>query len=111
MPADDTGNEGERNMRTIRTQPERRQQMVDWMIGCTAHRYICLYRNKEIVMGYSNLMHSMEEIMGYVEHKTGCRFTDIPIRGRREDFTDLMFAHVSAKDEFERQMGLQEVRR
>lgn len=109
MSADDTDDEGERNMRTVRTQPERRQH-EKWMIECTAHRYICLYRNNEVVMGYSNLMHSMESIMGYVEHKTGCRFTDIPIRGKREDFTDLMFDKISAKEDFERQMRLQEVR-
>ena len=95
-------------MRMVRTQPECRQK-EKWMIECTAHRYVTLYRNGSIVIGYSNLFHSMESIINWIEHRTGCRFTDIPIRGKREDFTDLMFDKISAKEDFERQMRLQEV--
>lgn len=108
MPADDPDDAGERNMRMVRTQPECRKN-EKWMIGCTAHRYVTLYRDGSIVIGYSNLFHSMESIINWIEHRTGSRFKDIPVRGRREDFTDLMFDNVSAKDEFERQMRLKEV--
>lgn len=96
-------------MRMVRTQPECRQN-EKWMIECTAHRYVTLYRNGSIVIGYSNLFHSMESIINWIEHRTGSRFTDIPIHGKREDFTDLMFDKISAKEDFERQMRLQEVR-
>ena len=62
-----------------------------YTIRCSSHTYITLEWNDRFLFCLDNDLHYMEEIIERIEKRTGKKFSDIPVKGKDQDFDGLRF--------------------
>lgn len=63
----------------------------EYTISCGSHTYVTLEWNNKFVMCLDNDCMKAEEIIYTIEKRTGMKFSDIQIKGNKEDFSGLLF--------------------
>ena len=71
-----------------------------YTIRCGGHNYITLERNGKFIFCLDNDMQYAEEMIYKIEKRTGMSFKDIPIKGRKDDFSGLRFFNGGWKRDF-----------
>jgi len=74
--------------------------MEGYSIRCGGHTYITLEYNDKFLICLDNDIMKAEEIIHYIQKRTGMKFQDIPIKGSKEDFTGLVFFNGGWKRDF-----------
>lgn len=69
-------------------------------IKCTGHTYITLEWNDKFIFCLDNDMTYAEEMIFEIEKRTRMDFKDIPIKGRKDDFSGLRFFTGGWKRDF-----------
>lgn len=69
-------------------------------IKCTGHIYITLEYDEKFVFCLDNDFMYAEGMIHKIETRTGMKFQDIPIVGRKEDFRGLRFFNGGWKRDF-----------
>lgn len=65
--------------------------MSDYTIRCGSHKYITLEHEGRFIFCLDNDCMKAEEMIYKVERRTGKKFSDIRIKGQKEDFNGLSF--------------------
>ncbi len=74
--------------------------MQGYSIRCGGHNYITLEHDDKFLICLDNDMMKAEEMIFYIQKRTGMKFQDIPIKGSKEDFTGLVFFNGGWKRDF-----------
>ena len=74
--------------------------MEGYTIRCGGHNYITLEWNDKFIFCLDNDMTYAEEMIHEIEKRTRMNFQDIPIKGRKDDFTGLRFFNGGWKRDF-----------
>lgn len=74
--------------------------MDNYTIRCGSHNYITLEWNDKFIFCLDNDMMYAEEMIYEIEKRTRMNFEDIPIKGKKEDFSGLRFFNSGWKREF-----------
>jgi len=75
-------------------------QMEGYSIRCGGHNYITLEHDDKFLICLDNDIMKAEEMIHYIQKRTGMKFQDIPIKGSKEDFTGLVFFNGGWKRDF-----------
>lgn len=71
-----------------------------YTIRCGGHNYISLEWNDKFIFCLDNDGMYAEEMIYQIEKRTQMNFSDIPIKGRKEDFQGLRFFNGGWKRDF-----------
>lgn len=71
-----------------------------YTIRCGCHTYVTLEYDGTFLMCLDNDMMYAEEIISRIETRTRMKFQDIPIDGRKDDFSGLVFFTGGWKRDF-----------
>ena len=74
--------------------------MSGWSIDCHNHNYITLYYDGKFVECYDNNLNEYyyaENIIAAIEKRTRMKITDIPVKGKINDFDGLRFLYGGFK--------------
>ncbi len=71
-----------------------------YTVECFSHNYITLEWNGEFIFCLDNCTMYAEEIIHRIEARTHMKFRDIPIKGRKDDFSGLTFFTGGWKRDF-----------
>lgn len=74
--------------------------MNKYTIRCGGHNYITLEWNDTFIFCLDNDMMYAEEIIAKIEQRTQMNFSDIEIKGSKEDFQGLRFFNGGWKRKF-----------
>lgn len=74
--------------------------MSEYTIKCGGHNYITLEWNDKFVFCLDNDMMYAEEMIAKIEQRTQMNFSDIKIKGNKEDFQGLRFFNGGWKRKF-----------
>lgn len=69
-------------------------------INCGGHNYITLEWNEKFIFCLDNDIMYAEEMIYNIEKRTGLKFRDIKIKGKKEDFSGLRFFNGGWKRDF-----------
>lgn len=72
----------------------------EYTIRCGGHNYITLEWNDKFVFCLDNTELYAEEMIHKIEKRTQMSFSDIPIKGSKEDFQGLRFFNGGWKRDF-----------
>lgn len=71
-----------------------------YTIKCSNHNYITLEWNGKFIFCLDNDMQYAEEMIHDIEKRTGMNFQDIPIKGKKDDFSGLRFFDSGRERDF-----------
>ena len=71
-----------------------------YRIRCGCHTYITLEYDGQFLMCLDNDGMYAEEMISHIEKRTRMKFKNIPIDGRKEDFSGLVFFNGGWKRDF-----------
>lgn len=74
--------------------------MEGYSIRCGGYNYITLEHDDKFLICLDNDIMKAEEMIHYIQKRTGMKFQDIPIKGSKEDFTGLVFFNGGWKRDF-----------
>ena len=74
--------------------------MEGYSIRCDAHIYITLEYEGKFLICLDNDCMKAEEMICYIQRRTGMKFQDITIKGNKEDFNGLSFFKGGWKRDF-----------
>ena len=74
--------------------------MSEYTIICGGHNYITLEWNDKFIFCLDNDMMYAEEMIAKIEQRTQMNFSDITIKGNKEDFQGLRFFNGGWKRKF-----------
>ena len=69
-----------------------------WTISCSAHTYVVLEYNEQVVYTYDNDCECMEQIIKSIERRTGMKIQDIPRKSSVSSFDGLRFLYGGFKE-------------
>ena len=74
--------------------------MSEYTIRCSGHNYITLEWKEQFLFCLDNDMMYAEEMIAKIEQRTQMNFSDITIKGSKEDFQGLRFFNGGWKRKF-----------
>lgn len=74
--------------------------MKGYTIKCSGHNYITLEYDEKFIFCLDNDFLYAEEMIYRIEKRTQMNFQDIPIKGRKDDFSGLRFFRGGWKRNF-----------
>lgn len=74
--------------------------MSEYTIRCGGHNYITLEWNDKFIFCLDNDMMYAEEMIAKIEQRTQMNFSDITIKGNKDDFQGLRFFNGGWKRDF-----------
>ena len=63
----------------------------EFWIECKHNVYVTLYYGNQFIRCFDNCIDKAEEIIEKIEKRTGKKFSDIPIAGKKDDFQGLIW--------------------